>query len=828
MIYPYWLIYFFVKLAYIAIEEKPSDWFYAQRAYPYDSIPQTFFRQSLSEIVRTRASQKRKQPQAWKFAGPTNIGGRITDVEGSPADPNLIYVAAASGGVFKSKDKGLTWEPIFDQNPILAIGDMALDPNDHNIIYVGTGEANGGGGSLAYDGNGIFKSVDGGQSWLYLGLEFTGSVPKIIIHPHRSQVVYAAAMGKLFGKNSQRGVFKSVNGGQQWEQVFFHSDSVGVIDMSIDPLHPDTIYAATWERTRTPAGIDYGGKGSGIYRSVDGGKIWVKLDKGLPSGSDLGRIGIAIAPSSPHRVYAFYVDESGDFLGVYRTDNVGQDWLKMAGRINVANFGWWFGKIVVDPKNANTVYGVGFSVAKSTDGGNQFIPVSENVNEDVHVDQHAMYIYPDNTQQVLLGNDGGLYYSQNAGNNWKKINNLPITQFYTCHIDYTHPARLYGGTQDNSSMRTLSSVVDAWDIIWGGDGFVCLVDPTDSRYVYTESQYGVFVRSTDGGSTFSTALEGINSNDRENWNTPVVFEPNNPSTLYLGTNRLYRSIDRAVLWAPISPSLTPENGSRSFGTITSITVSPIDPLIIYCGTDVGKVWATQDGGKQWKAIDQGLPGRWITSMQADPFNKSKVYLTISGYRYNEALPHVFLSENNGATWKDISRGLPPIPCNKIVVDPTTPGHLIVATDAGVWRSWNDGFNWELLGNALPMLVATDLHFHPPTRKLLVATYGRGQYTYDLELQVKTKDQVKPAIELVVFPNPCVNYIQLSCRVENTKPSVWQLCDISGKILKSGAVILSSGAQLSQPIFVDDISPGVYVLKVKISVSTWETIKLLKT
>lgn len=775
----HWLIFYLVsQLSFPA--ERPSDWFYAQRAFPYDSIPQSFYHQSLKEIIRHPPRFTRSAPQSWKFEGPTNIGGRITDVEGVGISPGTIYVGAASGGIFKTLNGGLSWVPIFDQNPLLSIGDMALNPTNPDHLLVGTGEANGGGGSMSYEGNGVFRTLDGGATWTPLGLEFSGSIPKILFHPSRPDVVYVAAMGRLFGKNNQRGIYKSTNAGSNWDQVLFHSDSVGAIDLIMDERHPDTLYAALWERSRKPSGIDYGGAACGIYRSFDGGKVWVKLTQGLPGGSNLGRIGLALAPSSPNIVFAYYMDESGDFLGIYKSVNSGEQWTKTNARIDVATFGWWFGKIYVAPDNPQLVYALGLSGYKSVDGGNRFDPMTENYSDDVHVDQHALFIDPINPNRLLLGNDGGLYTSTNYGDKWSKINNLPLTQFYTCHIDYSQPVRLYGGTQDNSSIRTLTSGPSQWHNIWSGDGFVCLVDPQNSQNVYTESQFGVFVRSTDGGQTFNTALAGIDGSDRKNWNTPVVFHPADPSTLFLGTHRIYKSIDKALSWSPISPALTVETNSRTYGTITCISVSPVDPQIIYCGTDVGQVWVTPNGGGIWEQIQTGLPVRWITSISADPVIKDRVYITLSGYRYDEAIPHVFISENNGSNWTDISKGLPPIPCNKIVVDPAFPGHIIVATDGGVWRSYNNGKNWEILGNEMPLMVMTSLDFHPPTRKLIAASYGRGLFSYLLELPVNQKNIERLNTGLKATPNPFHQTLRIDITSEHAQTIDLSIHTLTGK------------------------------------------------
>lgn len=830
MIYPIWfyiLFYLFNPVSKEGNNAKPSDWFYNQRAYPFDTIPQSEYINTVNQVLSQSVSGKRSQLQKWKFAGPVNIGGRITDIEASPLNDNLIYIGAASGGVFKSKDKGLSWLPVFDSNPLLSIGDMAIHPGNEDVLFVGTGEANGGGGSVAYDGNGIFKSSDGGNSWDYLGLEFSGSISKILINPINPNVVFASAMGRLFSKNNQRGIFKSINGGDTWEQIFYKSDSVGVIDMAIDPQHPDTLFAATWERSRIPSGFDYGGPECGIYRSFDGGKIWVKLSKGLPSGNDLGRIGLAIAPSQPNRIYAFYVDESGDFLGIYRSDNTGEEWIKLNGKVNTSTFGWWFGKIYVDPKNSNIVFALGLFGYKSIDGGNSFVNITDNFNEDVHVDQHALYIHPFNTQKVLLGNDGGLYESNSGGTTWSKINNLPITQFYTCHIDNKQPERLYGGTQDNSSMRTFAGM-DQWNIISGGDGFVCEVDPIDNKYVYTESQYGAFVRSTDGGTNFVSSTNGIFAGDRSNWKTPFVLDPKQPSTLYLGTNRLYKSINRGEFWSPISPALTPETGLRAYGTITTISVSPIDPQIIYCGTDIGLAWVSLNGGTNWKIISEGLPMRWITSISADPNIKSKVYITLSGYRYNESIPHVFVSENNGSNWKDISRGLPPVPVNDLIIDPETSGHIVIATDIGVWRSENDGRSWQLLGDGIPITIFNDLHFQRSSRKLAAASYGRGMYTYELELQVKIKSISEKGFDVIAFPSPFNEIINIKGKSNHSSLYRISLYNLTGKRVSEKTLYLNANQEYNTILSIDKkVSSGIYLLSLSSSKGVHRTIRIIK-
>ena len=767
--------------------DKPNDWFFRQRAYPYEQINHAAYIEALkqrSELnLRSNSSGNRGQ---WEFAGPVNTGGRLSDVEMNPNDMSIAYLGAASGGVFKSTDQGVTWYPVFDTALSLSIGDIALAPSNPDIIYVGTGEANAGGGSLAYDGVGVYKSEDAGETWEYAGLEESRNIGRIVIDSRDPDVAYVAAMGNLFANSAERGIYKTTNGGENWENTLFISDSTGAIDVVIHPQNPDTLYAAMWERIRRPNRRSYGGPTCGIYRSYDGGESWEELTNGLPTAaSQKGRIGIDISVSDPDIVYAIYADRTGYFNGVYKSTDNGETWVQTNdGSLSdaYASYGWWFGRLKVDPVNPDNVFVIGFDIYRTQNGGNSWTNQS---GWDVHVDQHAVYIHPLDNSFVLLGNDGGLYRSTNGGTSWTWNQNLPITQFYTCEMDYQLPHRLYGGAQDNGTNRTTTGNIDDWEFIYGGDGFYVLVDPEDNNYVYAEYQYGNLARSTNGGYSFTSATSGISGSDRFNWMCPVVFDPTNPAILYFGSNKLYRSINHAVSWTAISGDLTdgPGSGSLAYNTLTTIAVSPVNSNVIYTGSDDGNVYITDDGGVSFHNISNGLPQRWVTRVVADPENDHVAYVTLSGYRWDEFQPHVFRTDNNGQNWTDISGNLPEAPVNDLIVNPANTQILFVATDMGVYVTYNGGAEWEMLGDNLPNVVVNDLVYHQPTNKLVAATYGRSMYAYNLEQDpVTSAPEPLNEFNITVYPNPFKDIVSIELDKMMAAHTVF-ITDISGKTVK---------------------------------------------
>ncbi|NPD47704.1 T9SS type A sorting domain-containing protein [Lentimicrobium sp. S6] len=798
----------FEKSSQKQMEYKPIDWFYQQRAFPNGDINRDAYQAALKQ-----SSSMHKNPTkslgTWELAGPVNVGGRLTDVEINPLDENVIYIGAASGGVFKSNNAGLSFAPIFDESLSLSIGDIALAPSNPDVIYVGTGEANPGGGSLAYDGNGMYKSADGGDSWSHIGLDEIGSVGRVVVSPNDPNTAYVAAMGYLFENNAERGVFKTTDGGANWEKVLFINDSTGAIDLAIHPTNPDIIYAATWERVRRLEFYTYGGEGCGIYKSEDGGENWEELDSGLPSGINVGRIGIGISQSEPDILYAIYADSPGYFEGMYKTENGGDSWSQTNdGNMTdlYASYGWWFGRLKVDPQDADIVYAIGFYLYKTENGGSNWF----DITNDVHVDQHEIAISPTNSNLVYLGNDGGLYKSDDGGNNMIHHENLPITQFYTTAIDALEPQRLYGGAQDNGTNRTYNGAIDNWNRVYGGDGFYCLIDPEDNKYVYAEYQYGNLARSTNFGNSFYSAIEGISSSDRKNWNTPVVMNPQNPSSLYYGANRVYKSTNRAQNWQLFSGELSNGEGSgnQKYGTITTLAVSPVDTNIVYAGTDDANVWVTLDNGNLWTKISDDLPQRWISRVVADPEFSNIAYVCLSGFRENEYLAHVYKTEDFGASWEAISEGLPNAPVNDMVIWKGSIDRLIVATDVGVFYQNEDSEEWHVFAEGLPLVPVTDLALDFASGTIAAATYGRSMYRIELSVGLDEIELGSSDFEWQVFPNPIHQDFQISIADFNTD-NYFKIYNMSGQL------VYSSVLESSKKIFNTNnigLSSGVYLFE----------------
>jgi len=512
----------------------PNEWFGYQRAYPYHKIKHEAYLEGLQQATELHAQTRGNREYNWELAGPINVGGRITDLAIHPSSPETWYVGAASGGIYKTTNEGADWENIFTDAPVISIGDVAIDPNNEDIIYAGTGEANS--SSQSFIGNGMYKSVNAGESWEHIGLENSAYIGRIIVDYSNSERVFVAATGTLFSPNEERGIYRSDDGGLTWDRKLFVTDSTAAIDLVQHPINPNILYATMWERMR---GREYrlsGGYSSGIYKSVDGGDTWDELTNGLPYHDGVGRIGLAIAKSNPEVLYAFYDQQpvgNYSFLGIFKTTDGGASWVQTNdGNITDMNssFGWYFGQICVDPANENRVYAMGVALCRTENGGDSWQIIADYGNMDeIHVDHHAMII-DEFTGRIVEGNDGGLYTSDDYGNNWDKINNIPLTQFYAIEMDFLNPERIYGGTQDNSTIRTMTGALDDWHVILGGDGFYCKVDHTNSNIIFAESQWGNLHRSLNGGNWFEYIADQM-SNDRRNWSSPLSMHPVDPAVL---------------------------------------------------------------------------------------------------------------------------------------------------------------------------------------------------------------------------------------------------------------------------------------------------------
>lgn len=769
-----------------AAKAMPSDWFLAQRMLPDGSVP--------SERVEA-AREQRLFEQAlmtsagvdWECVGPYNIGGRITSLAALPGGAT-VYVGSANGGVFKSTDFGIHFAPLTDATPIVSVGAIALDPLDSQTLYVGTGESNGSVDS--YDGNGLWRSRDGGASWVPLGLEATARIGEVAVDPQDPQHLLVAAMGRQFSTGPDRGLYRSTNGGATWSKVLFVNDSTGVSAVVFNPAHPETVYAATWERVRRPTYRRAFGPGGGIWRSVNRGATWTRLTNGLPAADDnLGRIGLAVAPSRPSRVYAQIISGAiGGYTGrgLYRSDDGGQSWVRRDTGPFVSSFGgfgWYFGEVAVDPSNADVVYTCGVSILKSSDGGVSF----SDVTSGAHVDEHALWIDPSNSNRVLMGSDGGFYWTL-GGVGWNKSLDLPISQFYAGTVAPQNAAKILGGTQDNGTLKTEAGP-SAWTNILGGDGFHVLVDAANVNVLFAEWQFassGSGVRrSTNNGASF-LATAGWSASDRYNWNTPFAANPRAPGTLLAGSHRVYRSYDNGRAWAPISPDLTHNlSAGVVLSTITTVAVSAADTSLYYAGTDDGRVWRSENQGVDWFGIDFGLPSRYVTRIVPDPVDPQGVYVTLSGFGLDELAAHVYRSTNRGLTWFPVHGNLPDVPANDLVVDPLDPQTLYLGTDVGVYFTHNRGAVWAPMGRSMPVQSVADLELHASSRQLVAFTHGRSAWRFDLSfLPVSVpvdRGAVAPALALSrPSPQPARGAVELALTLSRAGSAEVTVHDVSGR------------------------------------------------
>ncbi|HEU5469244.1 MAG TPA: glycosyl hydrolase [Actinophytocola sp.] len=706
-----------------------DGWLAAQRLYPFPSLNIS----AMATAARGTAAAIAAAPgiqAAWQQLGPANIGGRVTDLVVHPTQPNLVFAGAATGGVWKSTDAATTFTTTWNPTLTPSIGALAITST--GTLYAGTGEANPGGGSVTFPGAGVFRSADNGASWQSVGLTGTDRIGRIAADPGNANRLFVAAAGNLFVPGGQRGLYRTTDGGSTWQLVLAGANgTTGAVDVAISPTDPNRIYAAMWDHQRQPNGRVYGGTGSGIYRSTNGGTSWTRLAGGLPAaGTNLGRMGIAVARSNPNRLYAIASDTSGDFVGFWTSTNAGDTWTRLTNTSLVSSaqstFGWWFGRIWVDPANASHVFVAGVNMVESLDAGANWRRSSL-----FHADQHAMAWDPLTANRVYLGNDGGVYRSTANGSltgAWTKSTSQAHLQFYTVAVSKQDTSRISGGLQDNGSVRSWGG--SNWNSILGGDGLMNLIDPTNQNKIYACSQNGSCRRSTDGGNTM-TAF-GATTSDRRNWLTPVAFDPSNPAIMYYAGNRLNRSTNSAATWTAISPDLSRGPGGIDgypFGTITTHAAARISPATIYVGTDDGRMWITRNTGGTWTEITAGLPTRWITHVTVDPTDANLAYVSVSGFRNGDPAAHVFRTSNGGSSWQDISGNLPDAPVNDLVLDPRDRTRLYAATDVGAFLTTDNGATWTTPGTGLPLVPISDLEATDTgsTTVLTAATYGLGIY-----------------------------------------------------------------------------------------------------
>ncbi len=696
--------------------------------------------------------------------GPAAMSGRVAAVEAVAADPKIVYVGAATGGVWKSSDGGVSWKPIFDDQPVAAIGAIAVFQASPDVVWVGTGEGNP--RNSASVGNGVYRSLDGGVTWSHLGLADSERIHRIVLHPSDPDVAWVAALGKTWGEHTERGVFKTIDGGKTWRKVLFVDERTGAADLVADPRNPQKLFAAMWQHRRWPWFFQSGGPGSGVHVSHDGGETWKRLtpEDGLPEG-ELGRVGLAIAPSDPQIVYAL-VEVEGEENVFLRSQDGGRTFKQQATtkRQEIGNRPFYYADLRVDPVDPQRVYSLWSIVTVSDDGGKTWqtlVPFGE-----VHPDHHALWINPRDPHHLINGNDGGVYVSRDRGHTWTFVRNLPFAQFYHVRVDDEHPYNVYGGLQDNGSWKGPSAVWENggirdhhWSEVLFGDGFDTVPDPRDSTWGYAMSQEGYLARwslRTGEQKLIRPAprregASGSWDDLRFNWNAAIAIDPFDPDTIYYGSQYVHRSRDRGETWEIVSPDLTtdrPEwqrqaqsggltldvSGAENFTTVIALAPSPLAKGVLWAGTDDGRLHLTRDGGAKWASVEanfRGVPANtWIPHVEPSRFDPAEAFVVLDDHRRANWTPYVLRTRDYGKTWESLAtkdlRGY----CLTIVQDPVDRDLLFLGTEFGLWFSIDGGKRWLPFRHGVPTVSVMDLAIQAREKALVVATHGRGLYVID--------------------------------------------------------------------------------------------------
>ena len=708
----------------------------------------------------------------YREIGPALMGGRISDLAVVESKPQYFYLATATGGLWKTENHGTSWTPLFDDQPTSSIGDVTIDQENPNLVWVGTGEPQNRQSSPW--GNGVYKSTDGGATWEHMGLEATKHIARIVIHPRNPDVVYVAAVGDLWGANPERGVYRTEDAGRTWELVLHIDDDTGAIDLAMDPADPKTLFAAMYQRRRTGFGFNGGGPGSGIYRTMDGGESWTELTEGLPEG-DKGRIGLDIYRQNGNVVYALVEADkrSADQgfgggggpsrSGLFRSTDRGATWEKMS---DTNPRPMYYSQVRIDPTNPDRIYVLGSALMVSDDAGRTFR--SDGATQ-IHVDHHALWINPKDPDHLILGSDGGISASWDGTGHWRMFDNLALGQFYTISYDMRDPYAVCGGLQDNnpwcgpSNTRSFHGIRHQdWYETAYGDGFWTVVDPTDSTIVFSESQGGNMNRYDliTGEKTPMRPITGPRENGdttkeyRFNWNAPLLISRHDPATIYLGANYLMRSRDRGMTWEEVGgvdltkaidrsqleimgvrgdqPMMSIHDGISTYGNLTTVAESHFSPDVIYAGTDDGNLQVTRDGGTTWRNVADrvpGLPARtYVSRVAPSAHQPGRVYATFDGHRNGDYAAYVYVSENYGDSWSRIDNNLPHgWSVNVITEHHRAENLLFVGNEVGVFVSIDRGQNWTHMKGDLPVVPVDDIAIHPRENDLILGTHGRSAW-----------------------------------------------------------------------------------------------------
>lgn len=709
--------------------------------------------------------------------GPAAMSGRIAAIDAVAGDPNIIYVGVATGGVWKSTDGGLTFKPIFDKEKVAAVGAVAVSPVNPDVVWVGTGEGNP--RNSASVGWGVWKSLDGGETWQHLGLERTERIHRIVLHPTNPDVAYVAALGQMWGENPERGVYKTTDGGASWQRVLYVNERTGCADLIIDPRNPDKLFAAMWEYRRWPWFFRSGGPSSGLHVTYDGGRSWKRLtDKdGLPKG-ELGRIGLGICREHPEVVYALVEAERNTLL---RSADGGRSFKVVNEGSRVGNRPFYYADIYVDPVWPNRVYDLATRLSVSDDGGATFANLAPF--RSIHSDYHAMWINPANPNHLIVGNDGGVAVSYNRGQTWRFVPNLPLAQYYHVNVDMDTPYNVYGGLQDNGSWRGPAVVWEGggirnhhWQEVGFGDGFDVMPDPEDSLRGYSMSQGGYLRRwNLRTGELKDIRPAGpVGVELRFNWNAALAQDPFDPAIIYYGSQFVHRSRDRGDSWEIISPDLTTNNqewqrqrssggltsdvtGAENYTTLPAIAPSPVQRGVIWAGSDDGRIHVTRDGGASWVSVEKNLrgvpPNTYIPHIEASKHAAGRAYVVFDDHRRSNWTPYLFVTEDYGASWRPLASKDVWGYCLVLEEDPVDPNLLFLGTEFGLYVSQDRGASWWRFTHGVPTVSVMDLVVHPREHDLVIATHGRSIFIVDDISPLRSLSQQVMAKPLHLFAAP---------------------------------------------------------------------------
>lgn len=700
----------------------------------------------------------------WRSIGPAVMGGRTVDIDVVEKQPWIIYAAIGPSGVWKTENNGITWMPVFYKEKSVSAGDVTVAQSHPDIVWVGTGEATC--RNSVTIGDGVYKSIDGGKTWENMGLENTRHISRIVINPGDPHIVYVAAMGHLWGPNKERGIYKTIDGGKTWTKVLYVDENTGFADLAMDPSDSLTLYAAAYEYRRTPSHFSSGGKGSGLFKTADGGKTWAKLEKDLPEGI-LGRIGLAVSRSSPNVVYALIEHKEG---GIWRSEDRGETWTRTCDTETfnqVNNRPFYYSQIRVDPSDDRVIYVFSTGGFVSHDMGKKFRPISGGT----HSDHHALWIDPSNPLHLIDGNDGGIDMSYDGGKKWQPIRHMALAEVYQIGFDLRNPYYIYCGLQDNGlwggPSRTLENrgiLNDDWYVVGGGDGFHSQVDPTDHTTIYGNSQLNGLYRHdlrTGRGKSIKPLAPFNEPPYRYNWNSPILISPHDPKTVYTGGNYLFKTTDKGQSWTIISPDLTSDDpekqqdsggpislentGAESHCTIITIAESPIQEGVIWCGTDDGNVQVTLNAGETWSNVVKNIPGlpphTWCSRIETSHYDAGTAYVAFDGHRNDDYATYVYKTTDYGKSWLSIKGNLPFGWIHVIREDIKNKNLLFVGSEFGIYASLDGGKSWFSLKNKLPTTAVRDIAIHPRENDLIIGTHGQGVWILDdiSPLQEMTED-----------------------------------------------------------------------------------------